>query len=161
MSGDLRAISGAGWLQRTLAMRTLRLASASLLALVAMLLWGGAELSAPRTHTAAAESLAVSGAQTHESGAAVVAARRLADTRAAKAIRADGRHQPLVRSRAGEGDGDPAPTSALATARVALFADLAESARSHLRWLALGHAPYGEPSPFDATAPPAPGPRNG
>jgi hypothetical protein len=66
-----------------------------------------------------------------------------------------------VRSRAGEGDGDPAPASLLAPTRAQLFVDVSDLTRAHLRWFALGHAPYGEPSPFDATAPPAPGPRNG
>ena len=138
----------------------LRVASASVLALVAMLLWGGAERSSPRPHDVA-DSTALSRALAHDGVPAVAAGHGLADTKAARSARVGGRHQPLVRSRATEGDGDPAPTSALASSRTELFGDPGDLTRAHLRWLALGHAPYGEPSPFDATAPPAPSPRNG
>jgi len=66
-----------------------------------------------------------------------------------------------VRSRATDGDGDPTPTSALASTTTTPLGNVAHSTRARLRRLALGHAPYGEPSPFDATAPPAMRPRNG
>jgi hypothetical protein len=140
-------------------MRKLRVASASVLALAAMLIWWAAEPSASRQHDLAG-SAAVSSAVTQDLGA-TVAARPVTNRKAAHAARVAGRHQPLVRARATEGDGDSTPTSALAPSPVALFGDVAESVRARLRRLALSHAPYGEPSPFDATAPPASSPRNG
>lgn len=146
MSGDLRAGPVAGRLQRTLAMRMLRVASASVLALIAMLLWGGTELSLPRAY---------------QDGPAVAAAQRLTSRKAAQSALVGGRHQLFVRSRAGEGDGDSASFIALASSRADLFSDVAQSSRTRLRRFALGHAPSGEPSPFDATAPPASSPRNG
>jgi len=138
----------------------LRVASAGMLTLVALLLCAGAELSPPRAHDVT-DALAIASVLTHDGGPAVAAGHRLTSTKAAQSAHVGGRHQPLVRSRAGEGDGDPAPTVALAAVRAEPFGNLAKLARSHLRWLALGHAPYGEPSPFDATAPPVSSPRNG
>lgn len=160
MGGNLRVGSGADRLQRTLAMRALRVASASVLSLVALLLCIATEPSTSRAlHRG--EPTAIANALTRDIGSTVAAARPVTSRKAALSHRVAGRHQLLVRARAGEGDGDPTPTTALAHSPAHLIDDVADSARDRLRQLALGHAPYGEPSPFDATAPPAPGPRNG
>jgi len=160
MGGNLRLGSGAGRLQRTLAMRVLRVASASVLWLVALLLCIATEPSASRAlHLG--EPTAIANALSRDIGSTAAAARPLTNRKAALSHRVAGRHQFLIRARAGEGDGDPTSTTALAHSPAQLIGDVANSARVRLRQLALGHAPYGEPSPFDATAPPAPGPRNG
>lgn len=156
MGGDFRALLGAERTQRTFAVRLLRVASASVLAVIALLLWRAAEPSAPGAH-----DVAVSSAVTHDVGVTVAPARPLPSPKAAQSARVGGRHQFIGRSRATDADGDPTPTSALASSPVALFGDVEDSARACLRRLALGHAPYGEPSPFDATAPPTSRPRNG
>lgn len=160
MGGDLRAGLGAGWLRRTLAMRVIRVASATVLSLVTLLLCGAAEQAAARAFHVD-ESTAVSNAIAQHVGAVVAAEQRLANRKAAQSARASGPHPLLARSRATDGDGDAAPVSALLSPTAQLFGDVAESTRARLRLLALGHAPYGEPSPFDATAPPAPKTRNG
>src|SRR3954452_4982715 len=130
MSGDLRVPPVAGWLQRTLAMRTLRVASASVLSLVVMLLWGGACLSAQHTRDAA--PTAFSSALRRDDGPDA-SAQRPTHRNGAQSARVGGRHQPLVRSRAGEGDADPTVGAALASSSVALFDDAAQSARTQLR----------------------------
>jgi len=158
MGGDLRAVPGAER-QRTLAMRFLRVASAGVLSLVALLLWLAAEPSAPRAHDGG--SSAVSSVVTQHGGSTVAAARTHTSRQAAQSARVAGRRQFLARARATEGDGDATPASALPSSPATPFGDVAQSARARLRWLALGHAPYGEPSPFDATAPPASSLRNG
>jgi hypothetical protein len=160
MGGNLQVLLGAERLQRTLAMRMLRVASASVLAIATLLLWLAAEPTAPRAHDIGASS-AVTSAATHDVGSSVASARPITSPKAARSARVHGRHQFVARSRATDGDGDPTPTSALTFSPAALFGDIENSARACLRRLALGHAPYGEPSPFDATAPPTSSPRNG
>ena len=160
MGGDLRAPLGAERPKRTFAMRALRVASASVLACLALLLWRAAEPFAASAYDAGVSS-ALSSVLPHDVGSRVTTARPHPSPKAAKSARAGGRHQLLARSRATEGDGDPTPTSVLAASPAELFGDVADSARACLRRLALGHAPYGEPSPFDATAPPASSSRNG
>ena len=160
MGGDLWAPLGAERPKRTLARRALRVASASVLACLALLLWRAAEPSAASAYAAGVSS-ALSSVLSHDVGASVAPARPLTTPKSAKSAHAGGRHQLLARSRATDGDGDPTPTSVLAATSAKLFGDVADSARACLRRLALGHAPYGEPSPFDATAPPASSPRNG
>jgi hypothetical protein len=158
MSGDLRAGPGAGRLQHTLAMRMLRVVSASLLSLVALLLWRAVE-PLPRAHDPGESTTVSSAFSLHPRP--VVAEPGLTNRKSAQSGRAAGRNQAFVRSRATDGDGDSTPSSALALSPATLFGDVAQSARVHLRRFALGHAPYGAPSPFDATAPPASSPRNG
>lgn len=160
MGGHLWAPLGAERPKRTFAMRALRVASASVLACLALLVWRVAEPSAAGTFDAGISSTLTS-VLSHGAGSSVAPARPLTSPRAAKSAHVGGRHQLLARSRATDGDGDPTPTSVLAVTRTELFGDVADSARACLRRLALGHAPYGEPSPFDATAPPASSPRNG
>jgi len=160
MSGDLRTGRGAGRLRRILGMRLLRVASAGVLSLAAMLLWRGLEPSAPLTNVVTA-SAAVASALSHDAGADVAVEQRLPSRQAAQPARVGGRPQLLARTRATDADGDTPFASVLASPSAELFADLAESARACLRRLAIGHAPYGEPSPFDATAPPTSSPRNG
>jgi hypothetical protein len=160
MGGDLRALLGAGRLQRTLAMRMLRVASASVLSLVALLVWRAAEPSAARAYDVA-EASAVPSAVSPGAGSTVAAALPPANRKSAQSARVAVRPQLLARSRATEGDGEATPTCALASSPAGILGDVGASARACLRRLALGHAPYGEPSPFDATAPPTSGPRNG
>ena len=160
MSGDLRTGRGAGRLRRILGMRLLRVASAGVLSLAAMLLWRGIEPSAPLTSVVTG-SAAVASALSHDAGSDVAVEQRLPSRQAAQPARVGGHPQLLARTRASDAGGDVPSTSALASPSAALFTDVAESARTRLRRLAIGHAPYGEPSPFDATAPPAPSPRNG
>ena len=160
MGGDLWAPQGAEGPKRTVAMRALRVASASVLACLALLLWRAAEPSAARAFDAGVSS-ALSSLLPHDAGSSVAPARPLTSPKAAKSAHVGGRHQFVARSRATDGDGDPTPTSVLAVTSAEFFGDVADSARACLRRLALGHAPYGEPSPFDATAPPASSPRNG
>jgi hypothetical protein len=139
-------------------MRALRVACASVLACLALLVWRAAEPSAARAFDAGISS-ALSSVLPHDAGSSVAPARPLTSPKAAKSAHVGGRHQLLARSRATDGDGDP-PTSVLAATSAESY-DVADSARACLRRLALGHAPYGEPSPFDATAPPASSLRNG
>jgi hypothetical protein len=141
-------------------MRLLRVASAGVLSLVALLLWLAAEPTAPRAHDLGGSS-AVSSVVTQHGGRTVAAARPIVKHEAARSARLAGHQQLLVRARATDGDGDATLTSALASSPAQLLGDIAESARARLRRLALGHAPYGAPSPFDATAPPASSLRNG
>ena len=160
MGGNLRARLEAGRLQRTLAMRMLRVASASVLSLLAVLTWNAAEFSAPRTDPVDASTAVSSAVATH---AGVVAAGEewLSSHKAARSTRVGSRPLLLARSRATDGEGDLPQTVALASRTAAQFRDVAESSRARLRRLSLGHAPYGETSPFDATAPPVSSPRNG
>jgi hypothetical protein len=160
MDGDFRTVAGAGRLQRTFAMRLLRVASAGVLSLAAMLLWKGLEPSAPRASLAAG-ARAIATLVTHDAGATAALERRTPDHKEAQPAHVGGLQPLLVRSRATDGDGDPAPLSALASSTTAPLGSVVQSTRAHLRRLALGHAPSGEPSPFDATAPPASRPRNG
>ena len=160
MGGYLRAPLGAERLQRTFAMRALRVASAGALACLALLLWRAGDSAAAGAHDAG-ESSAVASLLAHDAGSIAAATRPLTSPTAAKSARAGSRHPLLVRSRATDGEGDPTPTSVLASSPATLFSDVTESTRGCLRRLALGHAPYGEPSPFDATAPPIARPRNG
>jgi hypothetical protein len=139
-------------------MRLLRVATASVLSLAVMLLWRGVEPSAPRNDVVTG-SAAVASALTHGSDVAV--GQRLASRQAAQPAGVGGRPQLLARTRATDADGDTPATSALVSPSAELFADIGESARACLRRLAIGHAPHGDPSPFDATAPPASRPRNG
>lgn len=159
MDGNLRAGLGAGRLQRTLVMRLLYVASAGALTLVALLLWNAAEPSAQHAPSGG-ESATVWSGLSQDVGPAVTAARPQAN-RSAKQAGVRVRHLLLSRARLSDGEGDATPTSALVSSPVQLVGNVADSARARLRRLALGHAPYGEPSPFDATAPPLSTPRNG
>jgi hypothetical protein len=159
MSGDLRAGSGAGRLQRIRVMPLLRAACAGVLSLVALLAFAAVSPDVRSGH-AATESTAVAIGVSAAPGAAFAAVR--APTKwAAQAARAGVRHQLLVRARATEGDGETTPTSLLAFSPRVPSGDVAEPARVRLRLLARSHSPYDDPSPFDATAPPSSSRRNG
>ena len=160
MSGDLRTGRKAGRLQRILGMRLLRVAAVSVLSLAAMILWRGVEPSAPLVDVVSG-SAAVASALTHDTGSGVAVEQRLASRQPAQPVGLDGRPQLLARTRATDADGGAPSTSALASPAAEPFADIGEAAQACLRRLAIGHAPHGEPSPFDATAPPASSPRNG
>ena len=99
MSGDLRTGRGAGRLRRILGMRLLRVASAGVLSLAAMLLWRGLEPSAPLTNVVTA-SAAVASALSHDAGADVAVEQRLPSRQAAQPARVGGRPQLLARTRA-------------------------------------------------------------
>jgi len=159
MSGDFRTGSGAGRLQRILAMPLLRGACAGVLALVALLAWMAVSPPVPADH-GAGESTAVASGVSSPAGAAFTAVRGPTKW-GAQSARAGIRHQLLVRARATEGDGDTTPTSLLASSPRIPSADVSEPARVRLRLLARRHSPYDEPSPFDATAPPISSRRNG
>jgi len=158
MGGNLRAGPKAGR-QRTLVMRAVRVASATVLSLVALLMWRATEPSVPHARHVDL-STALSNAVATRVGVVALAEQRLSNDAAAQSSRVDGRHQLLARSRA-TGDGDAPQTAALVAWPTAPFGDVAGSARARIRRLALGHAPYDETSPFDATAPPASSLRNG
>jgi hypothetical protein len=160
MSGNLRTERKAGRLQRILGMRLLRVAAASVLSVAAMLLWRGVERSAPLEDVVSG-SAAVASAMTHDAGSGVAIEQRLASRQPAQPVGVDARPQLLARTRATDAEGDTPSTSAILSPSAEQFAESGESARVRLRRLAFRHAPYGEPSPFDATAPPAPSPRNG
>jgi len=141
-------------------MRVLRLATAGVLSLAALLLWRGVTLSTPLADVVT-RSAAVASALAHDAASDVAVEQQLPSREAAQPDRVTGRPQLQARTRATDADGDTPSASALASPSADLFADVGESARACLRRLAIGHAPYGEPSPFDATAPPASTPRNG
>jgi len=158
MSSDLRAGLGAGRLQRTLAVRLLRVACAGGIALVALLALMAAEPSARRGQSDGAPS-AVARAQSAECTAGIDERLSTSPT-ASQSARIVVRHQ-LARARATEVDGATTLTSPLLASPARLFGDVAKSARTELRRLAQRHAPSGEASPFDATAPPIVSRRNG
>ena len=141
-------------------MRAFRAASASVLALFAMLVWRVAEPSAPRADHIDL-STAVSNALATHVGVVAAVKQGLSSHETAQFTRGGGRLQPLARSRATEGDGALPHSVALVSASAEPFGDATQATRARLRRHALGHAPYGETSPFDATAPPASSPRNG
>ena len=160
MSGDLRTGRVAGRLLRILGMRVARVATVGVLSLAALLLWRGVEPSAPLKDVVT-RSAAVASALWHDARSVVAVEQRLPTREAAQPARVGGHPQLLARTRATDSEGDTPSTSALASPLAAPFADIEDSARACLRRLAIGHAPHGEPSPFDATAPPASSPRNG
>jgi hypothetical protein len=161
MGGNLRAGPKAGRLQRTLAMRAFRAASASVLALFALLVWRAVEPSALRADRVDPSTAVANALATHVGAVAAAAEQRLSSHETAQFTRGGSRLQPLARSRATDGDGALPHAVPLASASVQSFADATAATRARLRRHALGHAPYGETSPFDATAPPASSPRNG
>ena len=160
MGSDLRTGLGAPRLQRILMMRLLRVASAAGLALLALLAWMAVEPSAQRGHDAG-ESIAVMRGGSPELGSVGADDQLPTSPTARQSGRVAVRHQLLARVRAGEGGGETTLTSALAASLAPLFGDVSASARAELRRLAQRHAPYGEASPFDATAPPTSSRRNG
>lgn len=159
MSGDLRARSGAGRLQRIRVMPLLRAACAGVLSLVALLAWTAVSPDVRSGHVAD-DSTAVAIGVSSPLGAAFTAVRPVTKW-AAQAARAGVRHQLFVRARATEGDGETTRASLLAFSPRVPSGDVAEPARVRLRLLARSHSPYDEPSPFDATAPPNSSRRNG
>ena len=160
MGSDRRTGLGAPRLQRILMMRLLRVASAGGLALFALLAWMAVEPSAQRG-PGPGESIAVARDGSPQLGSVGADDQLLTSRTARQSARVAVRHQLLARVRASEGGGETTLTSALAASLAPLFGDVSASARAELRRLAQRHAPYGEASPFDATAPPTSSRRNG
>jgi len=160
MGSDLRTGLGAPRLQRILMMRLLRAATAGGLALFALLACVGVGPSAQRGHDAG-ESIAVMRDGSPQLGSVGADDQLPTSPTARQSARVAVRPQLLARVRAGEGGSETTLTSALAASLAPLFGDVSASARAELRRLAQRHAPYGDVSPFDATAPPTSGRRNG
>jgi hypothetical protein len=159
MGSDLRATSE-GRPQRIHAMRLLRIAFAGALTLVALLTWLAVDPSALRRHGVAGSIEA-----SHDGSSELTNARELERGAAARTARQSarvvGRQLLVARSRATDGNGETTLTSPLGSSTAELFGTVAASARVRLHWLAQRHAPYDDPSPFDATAPPVASRRNG
>ena len=158
MSDELRWGMEAGRLQRIAAMRLIRVVSAGLLSLFALVTCMAAAPSAQYGRTIV-DSIAAARGKLPAFGAASDVERLLTSRTAGHSARLRVRHLVLARVRTADGDAPVVPL--LATSRVELLGDIADSARTHLQRYAQRHLPYGDPSSFDATAPPTPGRRNG
>src|SRR5204863_10062069 len=113
MSGDLRAGSGAGRLQRILVTPLLRATCAGVLSIVALLAWMAAGPTVPSGHDDG-EWNALASAVSSPLGAVYATVRPLTK-QAAQSAHAGVRHQLLVRARATEGDGETTSSSLLAS----------------------------------------------
>jgi hypothetical protein len=138
----------------------MRVVSAGVLSLAALLAWMAADSFAQRGH-GVVEATAVARSEPARLTSASDAVRRLTSRTATRSGRVILRQLLLARARGVDSDGDPTFAPSLAGSRVELLGDVANSARAQLRRLAQRHLPYGEPSPFDATAPPTSSRRNG
>jgi hypothetical protein len=147
-------------MQRILMTRLLRVTSVGVLSFIALLTWMAASPSAQRGH-AVGESTAVASGVSTGLTPVVTADRNLTNRTAAQSARVVVRRLLVGRARASDGDGETTLTFPFLSSPAPSFGDVAESARACLRRLAQSHPPYGEPSPFDATAPPAANRRNG
>ncbi|SRR5258705_1399020 len=160
MSDERRAGLGAGRLQCVSTMQLTRVVSAGVLSLVALLMWMAAEPSAQRERRVVDSSTAARGTLPELRASRDVGNVPTSPT-AMQSARLLVRHLLLARARGADGDGDTTLTPSLAPSRVEPFGDATHSARAHLQRYAQRHLPYGDPSSFDATAPPTRVQRNG